>query len=103
MRITDAQRRTILHEINAVLGASVRAWLFGSRTNDTTRGGDVDLYLESGVPIPPLLKARLVARLERRLANHVDLVIREPGSADTPIFRIARQSGVSLDTLTEQS
>lgn len=97
MRITDFQREAILREVASILGPGARVWLFGSRANDEARGGDIDLYAEVAHPVTPRLKARLVARLEQQLANHVDLVIREPGSTDAPIYRIARQSGVRLD------
>lgn len=97
MRITDSQREAILREVASILGSGASVWLFGSRASDTARGGDIDLYVEVIRPIPPRLKARLVVRLEQQLANHVDLVIREPGSADAPIFHIARQTGVRLD------
>lgn len=98
MRITDSQRETILREVASILGSEARVWLFGSRANDNARGGDIDLYAEVTQPVTPRLKARLIARLEQQLANHVDLVIREPGSADAPIFHIAHQTGVRLDS-----
>jgi len=98
MRITDTQREVIIREVASLLGPGASVWLFGSRASDSARGGDIDLYAEVTRPVPPRLKARIVARLEQQLANHVDLVIREPGSADAPIFRIARQTGVRLDS-----
>ena len=103
MRITDFQREAILREVASVLGPGARVWLFGSRANDKTRGGDIDLYAEVAYPVTPRLKARLVARLEQQLVNHVDLVIREPGSTDVPIYRIARQAGVQLDSTSTRA
>lgn len=102
MRISDVQRQTILREVAMLLGPETSVWLFGSRASDTARGGDIDLYAEAGAPVPPRLKARLVARLEQQLANHVDLVIREPGALDAPIFRIARETGVALGMMKTQ-
>lgn len=45
------------HELDAVCrtlyGADPngRVWLFGSRADDSKRGGDIDLYLEASQPI----------------------------------------------------
>jgi len=103
MRITDSRRETIIQEVASILGSGASVWSFGSRASDTARGGNIDLYVEVIRPVPPRLKARLVVRLEQQLANHVDLIIREPGSADAPIFRIARQTGVRLDGINTRA
>ena len=72
-----------------------RIWLFGSRADDSRRGGDIDLYFEASQPIS--LKASLA--LEYRLTSlcdmKVDLLIRNPGQADQPIHAIARK-GIPL-------
>jgi len=72
-----------------------RVWLFGSRADDSRRGGDIDLYFEASQPVS--LKASLA--LEYRLAclcgSKVDLLIRNPGQAEQPIHVIAKR-GVPL-------
>lgn len=48
MRLTPFQRRSI-NELSRkhFFGANCAAYLFGSRTNDELRGGDIDLLIES--------------------------------------------------------
>ncbi len=70
--------------------------LFGSRTHDTRRGGDVDLYIEIPRPIPILLQADLLRRLEQALGLPVDLIIHDPRTPPHPIAAIARETGIPL-------
>ncbi|MBI4986345.1 MAG: nucleotidyltransferase domain-containing protein [Rhodocyclales bacterium] len=71
------------------------AWLFGSRADDSRRGGDIDLYFETSRPLD--LKTALT--LERRLTDlcntKVDLLVRNPGQPEQPIYVVARK-GVPL-------
>ncbi len=99
MRLSARQREVIVQEVASSLGAGAAVWLFGSRVDDARRGGDIDLYIETPQPVPALDQARLAARLETRLHNHVDVVICGPtDAADRPIFNIARATGVRLDS-----
>ncbi len=94
MRLTPYEVDTIRQTLLA-FDRNGRVWLFGSRADDCGRGGDIDLYLESSHPI----SLREALTLEYRLASlcdtKVDLLVRNPGQAEQPIFQIARQ-GVPL-------
>ena len=95
MRLTPDQTRAIRQGIQRHMGEHARIWLFGSRVNDSRRGGDVDLYVEPETV--PDLTARLRCRSELAdaLDLNVDLIVQQPGR-DLPIYRIAKQSGVAL-------
>lgn len=100
MRIDSAQHSAISGEIKRRFGAGARIWLFGSRTDERRRGGDIDLFVEAEV-VPPggraLSKIEAVVALERALGDQsVDLVLRFPGDSEQPIHRIAKQTGVLL-------
>lgn len=47
MRLTPFQRKSIIELSRRHFGATCVAYLFGSRTNDELRGGDIDLLIES--------------------------------------------------------
>ena len=49
MRLTPAQIDTIQSTVHAVLGDGAVVSLFGSRLDDSRRGGDVDLLIEAQV------------------------------------------------------
>ena len=94
MRLTPEQIQAIKDTAAAVLGPGVRVTLFGSRLDDTQRGGDVDLYVE--LPAPGLMqKIRCKVALQDRLDLPVDLIVKPPGDC-SPISLIAKKEGVVL-------
>ena len=46
MRLTHRQKQAICESEKKYFGADVRVWLFGSRVDDNSKGGDIDLYIE---------------------------------------------------------
>lgn len=96
MRLSDGERMQIKAIISRTFGDGAEVWLFGSRVDDSKRGGDVDLYV-AGANAADLYQARISAlsALEEMLPYPVDLVAEEPGR-DLPIYRIARAQGVKL-------
>jgi len=95
MRISSEQTSLIRTEVEKHLGPESRVWLFGSRTDDRRRGGDLDLFVETGGRVGLLQILRCKYRLEELFDLRVDLVVKEPGR-DKPIFKIAKSRGVLL-------
>ena len=83
-------RETIAREISP----NVRVWLFGSRTDDARRGGDVDLCVETDSP-PLLRELQCKIDLEEALDLHVDLIVARSGDA-RPIDEISKTEGILL-------
>lgn len=80
-------------------GAGVQVRLFGSRVDDTARGGDVDLLVEVAEPIdqPGLAGARFSVRASRALGGRkVNVVLAAPNLRMAPIHEVARREGVLL-------
>ncbi|MCK2088230.1 nucleotidyltransferase domain-containing protein [Thauera aromatica] len=99
MRLSPEQISAIRQSALDVFGDGTSVWLFGSRTDDSKRGGDIDLLIA-----PPALsseerllrKIRFLARLERRLGERkVDVVIESPNDT-RPIVRVAHETGLRL-------
>ena len=95
MRLTEDERALIKRVIASAFGNDAGIWLFGSRADDSKRGGDVDLYVESSIADTCLARLQALRALERALPYPVDLVVHESGR-DLPVYRIARAQGVRL-------
>lgn len=99
MRLDDATRIIIKHEVAAELGPDAIVRLFGSRLDDTQRGGDIDLLIETPSPLAHRIQTecRLAARLFIRLGGRkVDVLIKNLLKPDQPIYQQALQHGVIL-------
>lgn len=95
MRLSQAQIEIIRKATHESFGADATVWLFGSRADDTRRGGDVDLYIETTQRNTLMSELRCKIALEDQLDLHIDLVIKEPGK-EKPIYRLAREQGIQL-------
>jgi predicted nucleotidyltransferase len=99
MRLTPAQRKTIRDTVRSLAGADARVRLFGSRTDDRARGGDIDLLVEVDRPVhgAALLGARIGARLQQALGDRrIDVVLSATNTPPQPIVRMAREEGIEL-------
>ena len=96
MRLDQKTRDEIRAAAKRFFGADV--YLFGSRADDTRRGGDIDLYIEAALSAEQAVRARLsmLAHLYRRIGERrIDLVL-NTGRSDNAVFRVARREGVKL-------
>jgi len=99
MRLNPAQIDTIKSTAQAVLGEGAQVTLFGSRVDDTLKGGDIDLLVESMVPVinKPQAIGKMYAQLIRQFGDRkIDILVKDPLSASAPVFEIARHNGVRL-------
>ena len=99
MRLDDKTRQIIKGEVATQLGAEAVVRLFGSRVDDSQRGGDIDLLIEPCQPLAHRVQAecRLAARLFIKLGGRkVDVLIRDPLKPQQPIHEQALRQGIIL-------
>ncbi|TAN52520.1 MAG: nucleotidyltransferase domain-containing protein [Methylococcaceae bacterium] len=99
MRLTTEQIQAIREETRMVFGADSSVRLFGSRVDDTARGGDIDLLVECDEPVKERLKKSLAltARLQMRLGDQpIDVLVIDPETPLQPVHQVARQMGILL-------
>ena len=87
-----------LKAIRATLAAADplgRIYLYGSRVDDTRRGGDIDVFLEATRAIDLKTALTLQHRLSSVCDTKVDLLIKTPDQEEMPIHQIARH-GIQL-------
>ena len=97
MRLTPDQARVILNCVRQQFGADAQVKLFGSRLDDLSRGGDVDLLVET--PAAPTLHQRALATiaLERALNLPVDIVAVQRSHPGSAFARIARSQAQPIE------
>lgn len=99
MRLHQEQLNIIHQAAAEMFGSDARVYLFGSRTNDELRGGDIDLLIEldSELENRASSAARFAARLQRQLGDQrIDVVISDPQTLSQPIHRIAKETGIRI-------
>lgn len=99
MRIAPEHRQLIREATRELAGPDARVLLFGSRVDDTQRGGDIDLLIELNEPVerPAWLAASIAARIERALGGRrIDVLLSAPNLETSPVHTIARETGVPL-------
>jgi len=101
MRITDQQRSIIRSTVTESFGVGAEVWLFGSRVDDTKRGGDIDLLIETDqVDVNAIARAEILflTRIQTKLGEQqIDLLLDYPSrKVRPPIFSVAKQTGILL-------
>ncbi|WP_010257087.1 nucleotidyltransferase domain-containing protein [Treponema primitia] len=93
MRISDAEKK-VLTEAVQTADADARVWLFGSRTDDTKKGGDIDIaILSPKIGVPERIKIRR-SITDILGEQKIDIVVSADGSE--PFFCLAVETGAAL-------
>jgi hypothetical protein len=114
MRLTPAQIDTIRQAATTAFGQGTSVWLFGSRVDDTKKGGDIDLLVcpnsrtseagtnstnLTGTAKPPtafMQKIKMLNLLEQQLGERkIDIVVARPQDM-RPIVEVAHTTGIRL-------
>jgi predicted nucleotidyltransferase len=99
MRLDQKTIAIIKTEIARRLGDNVTIRLFGSRADDSQRGGDIDLLIETPQPLPHriMMECKIAAALFIKLGGRkVDVLIKDPTMQKQPIHQMAYSQGVEL-------
>jgi predicted nucleotidyltransferase len=80
MRLNSDQIEIIRHAAQEAFGSGAEIFLFGSRLDDSKRGGDIDLLVHPESTDQSLMrKIRFLGLLERKLGERkIDLSLRSP-------------------------
>ena len=93
MRLSERERKEILATVR-LFDENARVFLFGSRADDSKKGGDVDLLVLSET-ISPLERARIRRVICDRIGDQkIDLLI--AANLTDPFVKMARSSGILL-------
>ena len=99
MRLKKNQQQTIRETVREVFGPDAAVYVFGSRVDDTARGGDIDLMVRLEKPQVNTERniLRLAAKLQMRLGDQpIDVLVQDPESAIKPVHLEASRTGIRL-------
>jgi predicted nucleotidyltransferase len=97
MRLTSDQRERIVRIIRAQAGDEAAVWLYGSRTHDDRRGGDVDLLIRASHEIDLKQQAEVHAQLERELLLPVDISFIDSRQGMTRFQKLAAAQALPVE------
>jgi len=101
MRLTKKQQDAIRESFVAHFLAADRIWLFGSRADDSKKGGDIDFYIETyyeDSAIATEKKIKFLSDLKKRIGEQkIDVVINIlKDNQKLRIYDEAKNTGVQL-------
>ncbi len=96
MRISQDEinviKTTILGHIQ-----DAKIMLFGSRVDDTKKGGDIDIFIQTNKKITMKEQVVILAQIELSgVLRKVDLLLKTPTSKEQGIFKTALKEGIVL-------
>ena len=101
MRLEPSEIQTIVKLSRENFGAETRVILFGSRVDDTRRGGDIDLLIipSEHKPMQELLRnqVRFLSVLKMQIGDQkIDVVIKTEDERNSPLINQAESEGIAL-------
>lgn len=95
MRLDSQEIQTVRTAVETIGGNGSAIRIFGSMLDDSKRGGDLDLLIESDIAVDALTRADLKWSLEEKLALPVDIIFLEKGKKRSAFQELAySRSGI---------
>ncbi len=95
MRITEYEKNAIIEAVKNVDPAA-QVWLFGSRTDDSKKGGDIDIAVFSRDIDKDILKKIQVKRFICNKIGEQKIDILTTSCGQEAIFKLAMEEGIKL-------
>ena len=100
MRLSDKDIKAIKEVTRSVFGEKASIRLFGARTDDNKKGGDIDLFIQWNTSISPeqqyALKIKFLVQLKNRIGDQKINVLIDGGCQSKNIFKTVQSEGIQL-------
>ncbi len=98
-RLTNEQIEIIRRIAKQFFDENVCIRVFGSRTHDNLKGGDIDLFFETQLALPN--RADVICKIYAALVlamgdRKIDILIKDANTPPARIFEIAQQTGIVI-------
>ena len=100
MRLSEFEREVIVLSAKDKFGDGTRVILFGSRTNDTLKGGDIDLFIQPGIHASPeemlQRKISMLIEIEQKLGEqNIDILLTQIND-NRIIVKTVEKTGIAI-------
>lgn len=98
MRINEEVIELIRKLANKYFGQDSKVYIFGSRIDDSKKGGDIDIYIETFIENIVNNKILFLIELEKKIGEQkIDLIIYNPNLMEEDlIHQIAKKEGIRI-------
>lgn len=97
MRLSPEQKNTLLKVVRELFGHNTDVYVFGSRLDDASKGGDIDILVHVAFPVSRMKHARLVLDLEEELGLPVDVAFLVKGEELTAFQKMVFSGATLLE------
>lgn len=97
MRLKENIKYKIIKLSKHYFGNNSKVYLFGSRTKEHLKGGDIDLLIESEENIEYDMQINFLSDMYKNITQRkVDLLIKTPFVKNKPIFKMIQSERILL-------
>ena len=99
MRLSEFEIKSIKSLAGHHFGTDVQVFLFGSRTNNKQRGGDIDLFIRkpNGDHLKIRTKINFLTELILQIGEQkIDVVLENPDKKDSVFYQTIYQTAIEL-------
>ena len=99
MRLSEFEIETIKNLAHRHFGNDAEVFLFGSRTKDNNRGGDIDLFVRNihVTRLTVLTKINFLADLTLQIGEQkIDVVLDNVNARNSGFYKTIYQTGIQL-------
>lgn len=99
MRLNEFEIESIKDLAQQHFGKDVQVILFGSRTSDNKRGGDIDLFIRKQSSDQPDVRTKInfITDLIFRIGEQkIDVILDNPGLRKSQFFKTIYNTGIRL-------
>ena len=96
MRLHQTELKALRHALSGVDG---QAFLYGSRADDSRKGGDIDVLVYSKTASPYRLSQGIAVRFRMECDEKIDVLVVDPENIDKeqePFLNLIRQHAIPL-------
>ncbi len=97
MRLDQKIRESVVDYAKKYFGNNIKLYLFGSRVDDSKKGGDIDLLIETNDKVDTETEISFLRAIYKNITSRkIDLLVKTPYRQDKSIYHTAVKEGIRL-------